>query len=799
MDLWRVDAEACVDALKLGPAVGGGHQLVGGRRKRGERAARAILHPHVKAAGIAHAGDGRGVEGHGQPLRKPHAKPHELLDDGEGRFVRLLALVPGLEHQKDGCRACLGGVADDVHAREAHDVLDAGKVRQLRGKVVRDLGRARERRARREHEQPEQVALVLIGHKAARQAGEKPADARRHNGEQPERQKRAAHDLLGHGHIMACHALEPGIEPAEKGVGRVTAGPEQQGAERGGEGQGHAARDDDGNGDGDGELLVHQPGHAAGEGHGDEDRAQHKHNGDDRAGHFGHGLCRGLARGQAVGQVAFHVFQHHNGVVHHQADSENQAEHGQRVDGEAERVHPGECAHNGHGHGQTGDERGPPVLQKEVHHQKDQDHRLKERFHHFVDGDFDEHRGVVGNVVGDAGGEGGGKAAHGVFHFLGRGQGVGPGGEEDAEGHGLNPVLLAPEVVALGAEFHPRHVLQAEDGAVRLRAEDDLPELFGRDEPAGRDDVPGDGHVRRHGFVADAPGRELGVLAGDGVRHVIGRDLELLHFLRVKPEADGVILRGEVLHVPHAGQALQFIHHIEQGVVAQIGGVVAAVGRGEKDDLKHGRGFLEHGNAHALHFLRKLGRGELHPVVHVDGGLIRIGADVKGHGERHAPVAGADRIHVDHVVHAVDLAFQQGGDSRRHHVGARPVVGGGDGDLGRGHVRELLNGQDPDGDGPHQGDDKRNHCGKHGTSQEKAFPDFLILPRLPIVSARFGPAGSVLGGGGGRHGHFVPSSRASGSSAWTMLTGWPGWALLVPSTTMRSPGFRPSSTRKSPP
>jgi len=43
--------------------------------------------------------------------------------------------------------------------------------------------------------------------------------------------------------------------------------------------------------------------------------------------------------------VALHAFDDHNGVIHHQADGEHQAEHGKRVNGEAKEREEDERAH----------------------------------------------------------------------------------------------------------------------------------------------------------------------------------------------------------------------------------------------------------------------------------------------------------------------------------------------------------------------------------------------------------------------------------------------------------------------
>ena len=97
-------------------------------------------------------------------------------------------------------------------------------------------------------------------------------------------------------------------------------------------GQGRAERqrieggDHRGNGDGDGELAEELARDPAQEGGRHEDREEHQGHGDHRPGHFVHGLVRRLAGRDALFQPALDVLDHHDGVVHDDADRQHQAE-----------------------------------------------------------------------------------------------------------------------------------------------------------------------------------------------------------------------------------------------------------------------------------------------------------------------------------------------------------------------------------------------------------------------------------------------------------------------------------------
>src|SRR5262249_47626942 len=66
-------------------------------------------------------------------------------------------------------------------------------------------------------------------------------------------------------------------------------------------------------------------------------------------------------------------------------------------------------------------------------------------------------------------------------------------------------------------------------------------------------------------------------------------------------------------------------------------------------------------------------------VLHQDLRGIEIGADVEGDGERIAAVAGAGRLHINHVLDAIDLLFNRQGNG----VHKRPRAGAG---IPRGHL-----------------------------------------------------------------------------------------------------------------
>ena len=99
------------------------------------------------------------------------------------------------------------------------------------------------------------------------------------------------------------------------------------------------------------------------------------------------------------------VLHDNDGIVHHDADAQDQGEQRHQVDAEAQHHHGREGADNGHRHGGGGHQGGAPALQK--HHDDDehQEAGLKKRPVNVVDSLLDEFGGVVVGTIGQARGE----------------------------------------------------------------------------------------------------------------------------------------------------------------------------------------------------------------------------------------------------------------------------------------------------------------------------------------------------------------------------------------------------------
>ena len=147
-----------------------------------------------------------------------------------------------------------------------------------------------------------------------------------------------------------------------------------------------------------------------------------------------------------------------DGVVHHDADGQNEGEQGHQIDREAQQGHGGKGADDGHRHGGGRDQHGPPILQK--HHDDDehQDAGFKQGFIDRVNGLADELGGVVMDGVFQAFREGLAHLDHGRLDLFADVDGVGPGQGVDQDLAGLLAADAAKIAVKLLVQIDPGNI-----------------------------------------------------------------------------------------------------------------------------------------------------------------------------------------------------------------------------------------------------------------------------------------------------------------------------------------------------
>ncbi len=97
--------------------------------------------------------------------------------------------------------------------------------------------------------------------------------------------------------------------------------------------------------------------------------------------------------------MPLHVLDDHDGIIHHQAGGQRDAEHGERIDRKTEYLDERKCSDQGYRDGDRGDDRCAPVEQEEKDHDNDDDDGFAQRPDHFTDGISDDRGGVERNLV----------------------------------------------------------------------------------------------------------------------------------------------------------------------------------------------------------------------------------------------------------------------------------------------------------------------------------------------------------------------------------------------------------------
>ena len=659
----RVRLDRVVHAQDVGRALEGGAHVLG----HGD-APRFIRPVDLGDDGRQH----RRAGGHFHHLGVAAVAPGDggdLVAHRHGNLVALaLALV--LVHQVHLHVAQLAGGAQVVLAHQAVEVDGTGRTRvglvvgdflhfrHVAADLAQHLGGLLHGRAHRHVQHHLELGLVVEGqhlehHQLYRGQGHGHQD--RHQHAQPQLEPGApARTLVQERRQHAAEQpIQPGVEPALAARGVMMLG-EQLHRQPGRHHEGDGQRDQHAHGRVDGDGAHIGPHQAGDEGHGQQC-------GDDREGgkdggpaHFVHGagddLPQGLVRVQLA--PAVDVLHHHDGVIHQDADGEDQGEQGHPVQGEAPGPGGEQGGRQGEGHGQA-DDQGLAPPQGEQHQQ-----------HHGTGG---EHQ-LADELLGLVGGGGAVVAGDGEFHALGNDAALeGLGAGDDRLGHvgGVDPRLLGDrqgdrgEFAFLGAVpdivgglirpvLHPRHVGH-EHGLAPVHPHHQALHVGRRlDVGAG---------LHQHFLVA----RDQAARGLYGVGHlqrgaqVLGGDAVGVHAVRVHDDPDHVAGTADGGDVAGAGNALELdlrgARHLLQleGRALRIGGP-----EGEADDgyVVDALG-LDDGLAHA-----QVGR---HPVAVGVEGIVEAHQRLDG-VLAHLVLYGDHRhARARHGVHVLDA-----GDARQH-------------------------------------------------------------------------------------------------------------------------------------
>ena len=213
-----------------------------------------------------------------------------------------------------------------------------------------------------------------------------------------------------------------------------------------------------------------------------------------------------------------------------------------------------------------------------------------------------------------------------IFRHL---HGIGTRKHIDIDNGRIAGIDTALGIVGLGFERDSRDILQPDDGAVFACADDDVLELLHRRQTSGSRNRNRHIHIRNR-LLAKHSGRRLTVLVLQCTLQVLDSDSKARHLVRLHPDLHCIITAADIGNASHAGHAPEPVLNIQRRVVAEVHLVeFRVVGHYGYRHQFAGR-LLFHGNAVLHHLRRKPGLGQLHTVLDLHRGKVRIGRDVEG-------------------------------------------------------------------------------------------------------------------------------------------------------------------------
>ncbi len=341
---------------------------------------------------------------------------------------------------------------------------------------------------------------------------------------------------------------------------------------------------------------------------------------------------------------------------------------------------------------------------------------------HLLDRDLDEGCRVEGYGIGEVRGHGLGQLRHALTERGRGGDGICARRGQDRDGRDSLAIGADDEGEVLRAERDACDIGQLDARPIRIGAQDDTLELFGRLELAIGGERHSDALIADGWRAAECPRRDLKILAGDRRRHFGHAEIESGELGRIDPHAH-CALGAELLNATDTGHALQFLDHIARGIVPQRFGVgIAALGLNVDQREEVGRGGLDVHTCLA-HDLRQAWLGGLEAVLYIDLREFGIGARLERSGDRGGAGGICAALEIEQLLHARDFTLDQADDRIVHHLRRGTGVGCGNADRGwrdRGvaldrHARNRDDADQDDGDGDDPGEDRTiNEETRHG-------------------------------------------------------------------------------------
>ena len=352
----------------------------------------------------------------------------------------------------------------------------------------------------------------------------------------------------------------------------------------------------------------------------------------------------------------------------------------------------------------------------------------------------------------------------------------------EADGRRWLAIEIREGTVDLRTQFDPGNVLDAHNAAILAGAHHDLPEFLGFDQLALRDDGQLEDLIVPDGRPADRAEGGLEILLFDGGDHILRRDTQGRHLLRLDPDAHRVIQGPELVGLTYPRHPRQLVLHIDGGEIGQEEGFLAVVGRKNIDHQQQVGGLRLHRDTKLLHLLGQEGQGLGDAILGVDLGDIRVRTHGKGHRQAIGAGGGGGRGHIQHVLDTIDLLLDGTADGAGDGLGIRARVGGVDHDHRRRDVGILSHGDRLDGEQTRHHQDDGDH-GRQPWPIDENLRDHGRLSGLAPAAAGAG----VL----------APPWAGVGDVAALCLTGFttmPAFTFCSPVTMTMSPICKPEVT-----
>ena len=187
----------------------------------------------------------------------------------------------------------------------------------------------------------------------------------------------------------------------------------------------------------------------------------------------------------------------------------------------------------------------------------------------------------------------------------------------------------------------------------------------------------------------------------------------------IDPDTHRIVAGAEYQRLADPRQAGKLVFYAQRRVVAQVDAVVAAVRRGQVHDHRQVRRLFLGGDAEPPHVLGQPRQRLVDAVLHLHLREVGVGARLKGHRQPQYAVAARDRLHVHHVLDAVDRLFQRRCDRLRDLLGVGARIYRAHLHGRRHDVRIFADREQRHGDQPRDEDHDRQDCREDRAVDEK--------------------------------------------------------------------------------